>query len=136
MVSQTKLSGRTSLIAYWIATGAIACAMLFGGLADLLHHPFADRTMAHLGLPAYFQDILGAWKLLAVLALLTPGTPRLKEWAYAGIVFDCSGAVFAHAASGDRVELLAPTFALGLAMCSWALRPPSRRLGSVLLSEP
>ena len=69
---------------YRVSTAAILLAMLFGGLTDVLHHPYADRTMAHLGFPPYFQNILGTWKLLAVAALLTPGRPRLKEWATQG----------------------------------------------------
>ena len=110
---------------YRVSTAAILLAMLFGGLTDVLHHPYADRTMAHLGFPPYFQNILGTWKLLAVAALLTPGRPRLKEWAYAGIVFDVSGAAICHAVCGDRLELLPPLFVLMLTICSWRLKPPS-----------
>jgi hypothetical protein len=30
-----------------------------------------------------------------------PGFPRLKEWAYAGLVFDLAGAVYSHLSIGD-----------------------------------
>ena len=56
-----------------------------------------------------------------------PGFPRLKEWAYAGIVFDLTGAVASHAAYGDVAwHILAPAILAVLAVASWALRPPSR----------
>ena len=44
--------------------------------------------MRHLGYPDYFATILGVWKVLGGIAVLLPRTPRLKEWAYAGMVFD------------------------------------------------
>ncbi|HEY1533459.1 MAG TPA: DoxX family protein, partial [Polyangiaceae bacterium] len=53
--------------------------------------------------------------------------PRLKEWAYAGIFFDLTGAAASHAFSGDPVGKIATPLAfLLLAAASWALRPPSR----------
>ena len=57
--------------------------------------------MNHLGYPAYFASLLGAWKLLGAIVLTVPGLPRLKEWAYAGFVFDLTAAAFSHAAVGD-----------------------------------
>ena len=87
--------------------------------------------MAHLGLAAWFPRVLGAWKLLGVVALLAPGFPRLKEWAYAGFTFTITGASIAHLASGDAVsEAIAPVVFLGLLAASWALRPASLKLTS------
>ena len=40
-------------------------------------------------------------KLLGVGAVLVPGFRRLKEWAYAGLVFDLSGALYSHVSIGD-----------------------------------
>ena len=119
------------LALYRISTAAITLAMLFGGLTDVLHHPYADRTMAHLGYPAYFQVILGVWKLLAVAALLSPGLPRLKEWAYAGIIFDVSGAAISHAVCGDRLEIGPPVFVLAMTICSWKLQPSNSQLSPI-----
>ena len=42
--------------------------------------------------------ILGVLTLLAVLALLVPGFARVKEWAYAGVMFDLIGAAASHLA--------------------------------------
>jgi uncharacterized membrane protein YphA (DoxX/SURF4 family) len=41
-----------------------------------------------LGYPTYVLTILGILKIPAAIALLLPGLPRLKEWAYAGTVFE------------------------------------------------
>ena len=117
---------------YWTTTTLVALAFLTGGAAYLARADEPLRGMATLGYPAYFVTILGAWKLLGGLALLAPRLPRLKEWAYAGIAFDLTGAAFSHAAVGHpAAKVVAPLVILGLAAASWALRPASRRLGSV-----
>ena len=117
---------------YWTTTTLVALAFLTGGAAYLARADEPVRGMAALGYPAYFVTILGAWKLLGGLALLAPRLPRLKEWAYAGIAFDLTGAAFSHAAvAHPAAKVIAPLVILGLAAASWALRPASRRLGSV-----
>jgi hypothetical protein len=61
-----------------------------------------------------------------------PGFPRLKEWAYAGMFFDLTGASASHAAVGDPVaKILTPLVILGIVIASWWLRPDSRKLGEV-----
>jgi hypothetical protein len=83
--------------------------------------------MRALGYPAYFLTILGVWKVLSAPALLAPRLPRLKEWAYAGIFFDLTGAAASHAFSGESPgKIAAPLVLLLIAAASWALRPPSR----------
>jgi len=75
------------------------------------------------------MTLLGACKVLGGLALLAPGVPRLAEWAYAGIVFNLVGAALSHAAVGHPMtKVMAPLVVLAVAVASWALRPPSRRL--------
>jgi uncharacterized membrane protein YphA (DoxX/SURF4 family) len=84
-------------------------------------------VMRALGYPLYFLTILGTWKVLGAAALLAPRLPRLKEWAYAGIFFDLTGAAISHAFSGDPAGKVAtPLVFLLLAGASWALRPPAR----------
>jgi uncharacterized membrane protein YphA (DoxX/SURF4 family) len=115
---------------YWTTTTLVALAFLTGGAAYLARADEPVRGMAALGYPAYFVTILGAWKLLGGLALLAPRLPRLKEWAYAGIAFDLTGAAFSHVAVGHpAAKAIVPLAILGIAAGSWALRPASRRLG-------
>jgi uncharacterized membrane protein YphA (DoxX/SURF4 family) len=116
-------------LAYWITTGLLAFAFLGGGVLDLSGSPDIEAQLAHLGYPAYLATLLGVWKVLGALAILAPGLPRLKEWAYAGMMFDLTGAVASHAAVGDgAAQLVAPIVLLGILAASWALRPAARTL--------
>jgi uncharacterized membrane protein YphA (DoxX/SURF4 family) len=124
----TAASSRSRAIAYWLTTVLVAAESLAGGLWDLLRIPHVRAVNEHLGYPEYFLVILGVWKVLGAAALLAPRFPRLKEWAYAGLVFNMTGAVASHLAVGDGAEaLVAPVIFTGLASASWALRPPDRR---------
>ena len=115
---------------YWTATTLTGLIFLTGGAAYLSRAEVPLRGMAELGYPAYFVTILGAWKVLGGLAILAPGLPRLKEWAYAGIAFDLTGAAFSHCAIGHpAVKVTVPLAFLAIAAASWALRPASRKFG-------
>ena len=125
---------KTRKYAYWISTGFVALAYAGGGIMDLLHAPEVLAAITTLGYPAYLLTILGSWKLLGVAALLAPGLPRLKEWAYAGMFFHFSGAVASHLLSGDQPSHALPPFMIGLfVIASWALRPADRTLGVLRL---
>ena len=123
--------------AYWIATGLVFLAFLAGGITDAIGGDQVRDGMAHLGYPAYVATLLGAWKLLGAIAIVAPGLPRLKEWAYAGILFDLTGAAVSHASSGDPAgKVVLPLVILAVAAVSWALRPSTRVLGEVLPHAP
>src|SRR5258706_743739 len=118
---------KPKVIGYWLTTGLFAAAFLAAGLAELASAPAVVETTLALGYPAYFLTILGFWKVLSAPVLLAPGLPRLKEWAYAGIFFDLTGAAASHAFSVDPAAKIAtPLVLLFIATTSWALRPPSR----------
>jgi uncharacterized membrane protein YphA (DoxX/SURF4 family) len=114
---------------YWISTGLVGLDFLVGGAFQIARSPQAMEGFAHLGYPAYFVTLLGVWKVLGAIVLLVPGSPRLKEWAYAGIIFDLTAAVVSLVAVGDgwAVALLPLAFVV-LTLASWALRPQSRTL--------
>lgn len=116
-------------VSYWICTVLIALSFLSGGVVDLLRPSFALEGMTHLGYPAYFIVILGFWKVLGGGAIPLPGFPLLKEWAYAGMIFDLTGASASHVASGDGVRHILIRLVLAvLVVASWALRPEGRKL--------
>jgi len=122
-------STRTRLTTYWITTALVAFSLGLGGVGDVLRMKPVVEGMAILGYPAYFCVILGIWKLLGTVTILAPGLPRLKEWAYAGIVFDFTGAAASHFVVGDSMGVMVAALVLtGLAFASWSLRPSSRRL--------
>ena len=117
------------LIAYWICTVLIALAIGSGGVAQALRVPQNIEGMKALGYPVHFAVELGVWKVLGALTLLAPGLRLVKEWAYAGIFFDLTGAVVTAAANGSAAfHILAPLVLMVVLAASWALRPESRRL--------
>jgi uncharacterized membrane protein YphA (DoxX/SURF4 family) len=135
---------RLKLIVYWVATAVVAGEQLAGGLTDLIHGgtnvvsgPSVVLLMERLGYPVYLLTIMGVWSLLGSITLLAPGFPRLKEWAYAGIFFLYTAAVFSKAAVpgylrgiDDPTALIwTPLIFAVLTLVSWALRPQSRTLG-------
>lgn len=124
---------RSKSIAYWTTTVLVAFFMS-GGVAQLMQYRANPHgVVPDLGYPMYFFAILGVWKILGAITILVPGFPRLKEWAYAGIFFDLTGAAVSCAAVGVygayAFHVIAPLIIAGLTVASWALRPPSRTVG-------
>jgi len=117
---------------HWIYRGATAVAALALtaiALGDLVRAPDIVEGLTHLGYPAYFATILCVWKLLGVVAIVTPGHLRIKEWAYAGFFFVLTGAAMSHAIARDpAAKVLVPVAVLALVMASWSSAPPAERL--------
>jgi hypothetical protein len=119
------------IMAYWTATGSFCLLFAFAGTANLLRVEMQREAIEALGYPIYLMTILGVAKLLGVIALLAPGLPLLKEWAYAGFAFDMLGASASHAFVGDPIpSVFVPLVVMGLGGVSYAFRPDSRRLAT------
>lgn len=123
-MTQTSVPGtatgnaRKTNIIYWILTGLFAFVMIGSGIPDIMVVPMAVQGFHEIGFPAYLIPFLGWAKLLGGLAILVPGFPRLKEWAYAGLLYDLLGATYSVANSGKTIGNWAPMLvfvALGLA---------------------
>lgn len=89
-------------IAYWVITILFAAFMLFSAVPDIMVTKEANEFMTMLGYPAYFTRFIGIAKVLGVIAILVPGYPRIKEWAYAGLFFDLVGATYSVMAIGTQ----------------------------------
>ena len=107
IVGLSTPEGRGRTLAYWLATLAVATECVVGGLmGGLRWQPFLG-IMGHLGYPPYLMSLIGAWYLLAGLAL---------------------HAVVSHLAVGDGARaLVGPIVLAGSTSISWALRPSARR---------
>ena len=124
------------MIAYWITTGIVVLLMFSGGVMQVMRRPDAVVGIVRLGYPAYFVVVLGVWKVLGSMALVAPKMPLLKEWAYAGIVFDLTGAAISHAMMASSVgNVVGPLIFAGLAIASWALRPDTRRIHATAIAS-
>jgi hypothetical protein len=115
-------------IGYWVTTGVLVFCMT-GGVFELMGLKPTIEGIMRLGYPAYIIPALGLGKVLAILAILWPGLPRLKEWAYAGIFFNMLGAIVSHVARNDPAWSIVVTVTIAaITLASWALRPQNRRL--------
>jgi uncharacterized membrane protein YphA (DoxX/SURF4 family) len=104
----------------WTITGLMAALMLLSAVPDVLRVPGAVSVFRHLGYPPYLLLFLGTAKLLGVAAVLIPGPPRIKEWAFAGLMFDVTGALYSHLSVGDPPSAWLPAaLAFALIACSY-----------------
>jgi hypothetical protein len=107
-------------IVFWTATAIIA---LFEGVIPALNSQteLAKGGIRHLGYPAYFGNALIVFKVLGVLVLTIPQTPkRVKEWAYAGFAFDFIFAAISHSAiDGINGQTFFPLLVLGILAVSY-----------------
>jgi hypothetical protein len=83
-------------ILYWVITGLFAVGILLSAISQILNVPEEKIIMRNLGYPGYIIPFLGIAKLMGIIAIVTPGFSRLKEWAFAGLFFDLIGAIYSH----------------------------------------
>ncbi|MBU8897996.1 DoxX family protein [Corallococcus sp. H22C18031201] len=110
-------------IAYWVLTGLFSLMMVMSASGYLTASPQMVEGFHHLGYPDYFRVYLGVAKLVGVLALVVPWTPRtVREWAYAGFAITTVSAAVSHGMSGDPAGIVvAPVVALGVLLGSHQL---------------
>lgn len=107
-------------VIYWIFTGLFAALMLFSAIPDMLVLPDAVTFMNQLGYPHYIIAFLGVAKLSGIIAILVPGFPRIKEWAYAGLFFDLAGAFYSQIAkNGFQIPMLFMVAFIGFEFMSY-----------------
>ena len=114
-------------IIYWIATIWLSLGLVSTGVVQLLQIEEEVAFVLALGYPSYLLPFLGLTKILAVAALLLPRLPRLKEWAYAGILFTMAGAVYSHIAADRLADLFPPLLMTTLTLLSWSFRSPEKK---------
>lgn len=94
---------KNTKILYWIFTGLFSFMMFGSAIPDVISAEIAIKGMhTDLGYPLYFIPFIGIAKVLGVIAILIPGYPRIKEWAYAGLLFDLIGATYSIIAIGGN----------------------------------
>lgn len=100
MNAASDASKRKKII-FWATTTVIAITYFITGLGNLLPFPHIAQDMAHLGYPAYFLKIIGTWKIIAAIVIVIPKFQHIKEWAYAGMILDLTGAALSRYFIGD-----------------------------------
>ncbi len=111
-------------VIYVGSTSLLVLEILAGAFMDLAHLSYVVQDVRSIGYPTYVLYIVGVWKCLAVAAPLWPRLPRLREWAYAGVFFEMSGAVASHVLAGDPIGKYATPLAFTfLTLVSWWFQP-------------
>ena len=111
------MTTKTANLIYWISTIVFAALMIFsaaGGVQPT--QPAIQLIHDQLGFPVYFIRFISVAKLIGSIVILIPGLNRsVKEWAYAGLFFDLTGAIYSGIASSGKFDPLMIT------MLKWIL---------------
>ncbi|MDQ6813946.1 MAG: DoxX family protein [Bacteroidota bacterium] len=110
------MTTKATNLTYWISTLLFAGLMIFSSVGGLQPSQQAIQLMHNfLGYPVYFIQFLSIAKLIGSIVILVPNVDRIKEWAYAGLFFDLTGAIYSGIAASDKFD---PTM---LTMAIWIL---------------
>lgn len=97
---------KTARILFWVLYILLSLTLLPSTLPSVVSLDYAVAHFhGHLGYPEYFLPFTSVAKILGLIAIIIPGYPRIKEWAYAGLVFDLVGAIFSGIAVGDGISV-------------------------------
>ena len=88
-------------LVFWASTALLALFLIGSGIGDIMLAEQIVQGMVHLGIPPYLLPFFGVLKLLGIITILTPALVRLREGAYAGMLFYALGAIYVHIAAGD-----------------------------------
>ncbi|HKF46205.1 MAG TPA: DoxX family protein [Terracidiphilus sp.] len=111
-------------VIYIASTAILIVEVLAGAFLDLAQVPAVVQDVRSIGYPTYILYIVGAWKVLAACALLWPRLPRLREWAYAGVFFEMSGAAASQVLAGHGIGKYAVPLVFSLiTLVSWRFQP-------------
>ena len=106
------------------ATVILSALLILSAAFEFLGSSEVLQSMATLGIRAYLLRPLALAKISAVIALWVPNSPRLREWAYAGLAADLTGALYSHTSVeglGSPTTLVLAVF-LSILVASYLLR--------------
>ena len=121
-------------ISYWIITILFALGMLFTSVSTLAD-PEQSNMFMHdfLGYPGYFAGFISWMKILGCIAILVPGFPRIKEWAFAGLMFDLLGATYSLYAAGTPVlDLWMMILFIAMGIAAYTLHRKKQKLDGTI----
>ncbi len=107
-------------IGYYVALGLFTALMLFSVFNYLFQNETVVEGFTALGFPTFLIYPLAIAKLLGLVAIWTKRSVVLKEWAYAGFVFNALLALGAHLNAGDG-QFVGALLALALILTAYFL---------------
>lgn len=109
---------KTNQILFWSSTGLLSAFILFSAAMYFFNYEVVRQAFINLSYPVYLIYPLAIAKIVAVAVLLIPKRIVMKEWAYAGLLFDFILAFFAHIMISDGNQMTA-VFAIILLTISY-----------------
>ena len=129
---------KTTRIGYYVAFGLFTALMLFSIFNYFVNNEAIQEAFTALGFPTYLIYPLAIAKLLGLIALWTKRSVIVKEWAYAGFVFNTLLAASAHLNAGDG-QAGGAFVALALILTTYFLEKkvfPQKTIGRGIESKP
>jgi DoxX-like family len=102
---------------YWIATGLFTLLFVSSIVLTLSDLNTSFKSYAHLGFPAWSVYFNATGKILGLIAIYWNRSRTLKDFAFAGFLFDLLLALSAHIAQREADVFLA---AFGLVLWGFA----------------
>lgn len=96
---------KTNKIVFYVATGLLTLLMLFSVGNYFFNYEMVADVFKSLGYPTYLVYPLAIAKLLGLAAIWFAPNQTMREWAYAGFLFNVTLAFFAHVMVGDGDEM-------------------------------
>ncbi len=101
------MTAKNTNVLYWTSTILFALLMIFSAVGGIQPSQQSIQLIHDsLGYPIYFIQFISVAKLIGSVAILIPSFNRIKEWAYAGLFFDLSAAIYSGIASSGKFDPL------------------------------
>jgi DoxX-like family len=110
----------STLRLYWIATGLFTLLFAASIVLTLGDLETSYRSYTHLGFPIWSVFFNAIGKILGLAAIHWNKSRTLKDFAFAGFLFDLLLALCAHIAQRES-DVLLPIFGLGLWWFAFAM---------------
>jgi|GEM_PF-639088 len=81
-------SGKWIAAVYHSGASLMGLFFIISGFYEITKNPATYPKTLRMGYPPYFITTLGCAKIAGALALWLPNFGRLKEWVFAGFIFD------------------------------------------------
>ena len=106
-------------IIHKVVTGLFSLLVLGGASQYFFNHEMVKGMFESLDYPTYLIYPMGTAKVLGLVAIWANKSETLKEWAYAGFIFNMLLAISAHVNVSDG-EYMGAVIALVLVAVSYA----------------
>ena len=106
------------LLIYRIVTGLFTAVILLGVSQYFFNYEMVKGMFESLHFPTYLIYPMGVAKTLGIIAIWTNKSKLLKEWAYAGFMFNLLLGISAHINVSDG-EFIGAAVALILVVISY-----------------